>query len=210
MDGSSMERAWLRRAAERATSAGSISCCASALRDAAGVPRHARPVGLSVRDHPEGLLSAAGHRPDHRASPRRAQDISFAEHDAPAGGPRRGRREGSRRRPCRDVDRRQRQPAQHRPHVHHAEAARPARRHRRPGHRPAAPRTRKVAGRAALPAGRPGRPGRRPRVAHAVPVHAAGSRLDELNQWAPDARQDARPCRSCATSPPISRPTARR
>ena len=56
-----------------------------------------------------------------------------------------------------------RQPAQQRPHVHHAEAARPARRHRRPGHRAAAAAARQGRGRAAVPAGGAGRARRRPR-----------------------------------------------
>ena len=36
------------------------------IHDADDLLRDARPVGLSVRDHPQGLLPAAGRRPDHR------------------------------------------------------------------------------------------------------------------------------------------------
>ena len=48
--------------------------------------------------------------------------------------------------------------------------------HRRPDHRAAAPKLRRGAGRAPVPAGRAGHARRRPRLAHPVPVHAAGRR----------------------------------
>ncbi len=60
-----MERARLRRAAARLR-ARPRSRLRWRFVDADGVLRDARPVGLPVRHHPEGLLPAAGHRPDHR------------------------------------------------------------------------------------------------------------------------------------------------
>ena len=60
----SAERARLRRHAAR------LRACARPrleleAHDASDLLRHARAVGLSVRDHPEGILPAAGQRPDH-------------------------------------------------------------------------------------------------------------------------------------------------
>ena len=98
-------------------------------------------LGLSVFlfiDHPQGLLPAAGYRPAHRRSPRPARispSAAMAQHQVELGDLVLKDPGG---RSCRDVGGRRRQSAEHRPHVHHPEAARPARRQRRPGHRAAA------------------------------------------------------------------------
>ena len=79
-------------------------------------------VGLSVRHHPQGLLPAAGRRPDHRHV--RSLAGHFLRRDEIAAGSAWQHRAGrSRRRQRGDGDRRQRQGRQQRQHVHHAEAA---------------------------------------------------------------------------------------
>ena len=140
-----------------------------------------------------------------------SQDISFAEHEAASGGAQRDRPGRSRRRQHRDVHRRRRHRAQFGAHVHHAEAARRARRRRAADHRAAAAEAREGRGRQALSAGLAGRPARRPRHPHAVRVHAAGRQSRRAERMgAEDPRAGCRRCRSCATSPPTSRPRARR
>ena len=94
-------------------------------------------VGLSVRHHPEGLLSAAGQRPDHGHLG--GQPGHFLRRDeAASGGTRQDRAGRSRRRLGRDGDRRQRPGRQQRQPVHHAEAAQRAQGDRAADHRPAA------------------------------------------------------------------------
>ena len=104
--------------------------------------RHAGAVGLPVRHHSEGLLPAAGHRPDHRDLRGRA-GYFLRRHEAPSGRARRDRAGRSRRRQRRDGDRRQRRRAQYRAHVHHAETARRTQRQRAADHRAAAAEARK-------------------------------------------------------------------
>ncbi len=115
--------------------------------------------GLSVRHHPQGLLPAAGHRHHLRHDggrpgrlvPRDVRAAGAARRDRPGRSRRRHDGDGARRR------RRQRG-AEQRPHVHHAEAARGARRRRVPGDRAAAaassPRSQGVARLSAGGAGR--------------------------------------------------------
>ena len=141
---------------------------------------------LAVHRHPEGLLPAAGHRPDIRTS-EAAQDISFAGMMRRAAGARRDRAGGSRRRDGRGDRRRRRQlDREQRPRLHRAEAAdqrRPSadqiiarlRPQARPGH-----------GRAALfmqAAQDVNVGGRLTRTQYQYTLQDAD--LDELNQWAP-------------------------
>ena len=145
------------------------------VRDAVRVPGHRGADRLPVRQHPEGLLSAAGHRPDHRHV-RGGAGRLVRRDDAPAGGARRDHRQGSGRcHLCHGAGRRRLQPDhQQRPLLHHAQAQERARRVGLRGDRQAAAAAREGGGRAALHAGRAGRQRRRPGLAHAVPVHAAG------------------------------------
>ena len=148
-------------------------------------------VGLSVHHHPEGLLPAAGQRlPDRRVGG--VAGHLLCRHEAASGGAQRDRPGRSRRRQHRDVHRRRRHRAQFRTHVHHAEAARRARRQRAADHRAAAAEARKGRGRPALHAGLAGRPPRRPRHAHAVRIHAAGRQSRRAERvGAEDPGQDA-------------------
>ena len=106
-------------------------------------------VGLSVRHHPEGLLSAAGQRPDHRDLGGQPGHF-LCRHEAASGGTRQDRAGRSRRRHGRDGDRRQRPGRQQRQSVHHAEAAQRAQGHRPADHRPPASPAGEGRGRPAL------------------------------------------------------------
>ena len=75
-----MERARLRRAAEGLRARPRLRA-RPPLHHAAGLPGDAGAVGLPVRHHPQGLLPAAGHRPDHRHLRRRAGHL-VRRHDA--------------------------------------------------------------------------------------------------------------------------------
>ena len=70
---------------------------AVSLHHALRVLRDGRALGLSVRDHPQGLLSATGHRPDHRHLGGGAGRL-VRRHDAASAGAGRDRAEGSGRR----------------------------------------------------------------------------------------------------------------
>ena len=166
----SMERARLRCAAHVPMSAASISRCAGAgPRFSSSSPRSAcRSICSSSS---QGLLPAAGHRPDHRGTSEAAQDISFADmkrRQEALGADRAGR---PRCRQRRDGDRRQRRRAQHRPHVHHAEAARAsASASAQQIIARLRPKLEKVRRRPAVHAGGAGRPARRPADPHPVRI----------------------------------------
>ena len=90
-------------------------------------------------------------------------------------------------------------------------ARRSANANARADHRPAAAEARKGRGRPALHAGFAGCAPRRPRHAHAVRVHAAGCQSCRTERMgAEDPGEDADAAANCATSPPTSRPRARR
>ena len=167
--------------------------------------------GLSVHDHSKGLFPAAGHRPDHR------NDRSLPGHlvcrDAEAAGGasgaivQRGPGGGDRRR----CDRGQRPGWQQRQHVHHAQAARRARRQRHAGDRALASQAREGPGCPPLYAGGAGRAPRRPSDPHPVRIHASGCQSRRVERMgAQGAREDADPAPSCATSRPTSSRKARR
>ena len=105
----------------------------------AGVPRHRRRDRLTVPGHPQRVLPAAGHRHLLRHS-EAGQDVSFPEMVPAAGTARRDRAGRPRRRHDGDGARRRRRQrgAEQRAHVHHAQAARGARRRRVPDDRAAA------------------------------------------------------------------------
>ena len=67
--------------------------------------RDAGALRLSVRDHSQGLLPAAGYRPDHRHV-RGGAGYLVCRHDAASASARRDRPQGSGRRTCGDVHRR--------------------------------------------------------------------------------------------------------
>ena len=163
------------------------------LHHALRVLRDRRALGLSVRDHPQGLLSATGHRPHHRHF-RGGAGCLARRHDEASAGAGRDRAEGSGRRSRRNVHGRHGQCAEQRTHVHHSEAARGASRECRSGHCAAAAPARQGPGREAVPAGGAGRARRRPRVAHPVPIHAARLRYRAAQRvGAEDARQAQEP-----------------
>ncbi len=121
---------------------------------------------------PEGLLSAAGHRPDDRLDPGRPEHfvpVDAAEagavrqhHQGRSGGRYRGRLH-------------RRRPDQFRLHVRLAETAERARHLGRRRDRTVAAKNGCRARRDVVPAGRAGHPGRRPRQQCAISIHPAGS-----------------------------------
>jgi HAE1 family hydrophobic/amphiphilic exporter-1 len=170
--------------------AASTSCCAP-VHHADGVLRDAGADGLSVRHHPEGLLPAAGHRPDHGIVRGGAGHLVRRDDEAPGGSWPRSCRRSGRRRAWRSVGGNGGSAAQQRPHVHHAEAADERTPAPTRSSRGCAPKLAKVEGaRCSCRRRRTSR--RRPLVAHAVPVHAAGRRPRRAERMgAEDAGQDA-------------------
>ncbi len=176
-------------------------------RDAGGLPRHHGADRGAVRADTQGLLPAAGHR--HHPGPvgcaaghllqemvRRQHALTdVIEHDPDVAGLRHlGRRLAADQQRLSD-DR--------------PEAARSAQgatadqiiarlRHD----------VAKVPGGTLYPAVAAGHQCRRPHHAHAVPVHAAGHRPGRAQYLGAEAAGQAASCRSCATWPPTSRPTA--
>ena len=165
-------------------------------------------VGLSVRHHSEGLLPAAGQRPDHGDLRGRAGHL-LRRHEAAPGGTRQDRAGRSRRRQRRDGDRRQRQRAGNNGHMfitlkprdeRNATAQQIIARLR--------PKLEKVEGaRLYMQAAQDVRLGGRA-DADAVRIHAAGRQSRRAERvGAEDPGEDADAAASCATSPPTSRPT---
>ena len=145
------------------------------LRDATDLHRHGDRDRLSVRRHPQRVLSAAGHR--HSLWDDRGRTGRLVpRHVPPAAGGREHHHGRSLRRHDGDGARRGRRQcgAEQRPHVHHAQAARGSRHRCVSGDRPTASETRESSGHARLPAGGPGRHRRRARRQDSIPVHAAG------------------------------------
>ena len=119
---------------------------------------------LSVRQHPQGLLPAAGHRPDHRHLRGGAGRVVRRD-EAPAGGARRDHRQGPGGCHLCHGARRRRLHARRINNGRFFITLKPHERARRlglRGDRPAAAAAREGGGRAALPAGRAGRQRRRP------------------------------------------------
>ncbi|MGY4296115.1 putative membrane protein YqjE [Bradyrhizobium sp. i1.4.4] len=131
-----VERTRLRRHAARLR-VRSRSCSGLAPHHAPDLLRHARPVDLFVHPDPEGLLPAAGRRPDHRDLGSVPGHL-LRRDAAPPGRARQDRDGRSRRRHDRDEHRRQRPRRQQRQFVHHAEAAQRAQRVGAGDHCPAA------------------------------------------------------------------------
>ena len=172
-----------------------------------------RSVGLSVHDHPQGLFPAAGHRPDHRHFRSRAGRLASPNDEAPAGSSGEIVRQRSRRRPRRDVDRRAAAIALNTGRMFITLKPRNERdSNRRSGHRAAARRKLdKVEGaRLFLQAAQDVRVGgRASRTQFQYTLQDADIERAQ-RMGAEDAGEAARRCRNCATSPPISRPKARR
>jgi hypothetical protein len=142
-------------------------------RNACHLHHHSGDRRDHVRDRAQGLLPAAGHR-DHRGTYGCARGRLVRRHAAPGGQPHRRARQGPGGRELGRV-RRRLAAAEQRLCDPGTEAARSARRHRRPDHRPPAQEDRRRPRRHGVPAGRAGPERGRTPVAHAVPVHAAGS-----------------------------------
>jgi len=176
--------------------------------DDADPRRYDRAERLSLRPHPEGILSPAGRRAHDRLDP--------------------GRTRASRSRRCRQklddfaalvksdpaVENvgwlHRRRPAQLRLHVHHAEAPEGAQGQRRPGDRAAAPKARSGARGESLSRAGPGHPhGRGGRRTRSTSFTAAGRRARGLAPLgaarAPGARAN---CPRSPTSTPTSRTRA--
>jgi HAE1 family hydrophobic/amphiphilic exporter-1 len=195
----------------------SIRCCAAtngprprvalALHNAVRVFRHRRAVGLPVRRHSEGLLSATGRRPDYRHYRRRTGYFVQGNVASPVRD-RNDHPERSRGRQHRHGDRRRRQRPQQRAHVYHLEAARQPRRQCAADYCETAPAVRKLeGGRVFLQAAQDVRlGGRATRTQFEYTLQDAN--LDELNAWAPKILRNLKPYPNCATSPPTSRPRA--
>ena len=164
------------------------------------------PQRLPLRDHSQGILSAAGHRAPGRRDPGRPEHLvpgdaaearRFHDH--------RQRRSGGRER--RRLHRRR--AAQFRHDVRRAEADRRAPRDGGPGDRAAARQAREGARRQPLPAAGAGHPDRRPAEQRAIPVHAAGRRPRRAARvGAEDPAGAERSCPSSPTSTPTSRTRA--
>ena len=168
--------------------------------------------GLLYRLDSQGLLPRAGHRPD--LGPVRSRRGRLVRRDDPAaGGARRHRPAGPGGRQHCDESRRQQERlgAQRRAGLHHAEAAQRARRLGAAGDRAAAAEARSGPGRQAVPSGAAGRPHGRAAEPHAVPVrHPGPGHRRAQRMVAANPGHVAEACRSFRTSPPTSRPTARR
>ena len=172
------------RLPDRAPRASSTGCSAAYDRGARWVLRHqprsccwspSGPRALTVCLYivgAQGPLPAAGHRRISGVTDA-PQDISFPamkERQEPVNEVVRSRSGGR----AHGRLHRRRRHAQHRQHLHPAQAAATAQADRRPDHRRAAPQARAGPGHHALPAVGAGRPHGRPGHAHAVPVHPAG------------------------------------
>ena len=152
--------------------AGLKNRAASPLHHAADDVCDHRADRLSLRGHSQGLLSAAGHRADHRPVRSRAGYFLFRDGRAPAGAAQ-CHHEGSRRRIDRLGDRRRRRQhhGQQRPRLHCAQALQATRQHGNDA-RAAADQPGQDPGHHALYAGRAGHHDRRPGLENPVSVHA--------------------------------------
>src|SRR5579863_7062113 len=143
-----------------------------------------RPVRLSFRSNPQGVLSAAGYRPDQRRFRGGARRLLRRNGEA-SGGAWRDRPQGSGGRSCRDVHWRDGQRAQRRPDVHNTQAARPAHSDGGSDYRPVGPATRQSRGREIVHAVAQDLTvgGRASRTQYQYTLQ--GSDPDALNTWAP-------------------------
>ena len=165
-------------------------CCAHQRLHDCRLRRHRRSAtGVSVRRMPKGFLPERGHRADLRHHRGGAGHLLRRHGRASAGRwPRSSRRTRTSKASCRSSAPAAERVAQHRPHVHRAEAARRARRRADAVIQELRPKlSRSSRHQAPILQNIPADPHRRPAHQEPVPVHAAGHRHRRALQWAPQA-----------------------